>query len=336
MTCVQVDKEDWSRRIKQVRIDANRLFMEAMCITPEHLVEVETAQKLTQDKSNTSSAESDVDTDSDETNSVSALTSTWAKCRQPPLTASQRVGLQEAIQNCGCNINTQPAIYYAFVHRVAKTYVSAREDNELPPAEDMHEDRDTVCYNCVTAVMEEIPEHERPHNGDVDAAAKLVLPILEDLFQMPGRGPAEGSPQWISTMQSNPHLITFEMMDKYDSLMRTYLKHCDRISPNDNGYPELKPKEQDMFSQNGRYKSPKYKAVPRNNVLKGTRRLMGRHPCFKFMRNGGVLHALARCKDANEFPYKMKPEHMPVDSATMEPLQWCNYSRFIRRFDPYG
>ena len=144
-----------------MRIRANNLFMQAMCISQEHVAGTDSVG--TEGESGDSSytdGDRGIGDDSD-TDDKSA----WEKSRQPPLTAAQRAGLHEAMKNCGVKLNCMPNVYYAFIQRVAKTYVVARESRNTAATEDMHEDRDVACYNSVCSVMEEIPEDQRPHDG---------------------------------------------------------------------------------------------------------------------------------------------------------------------------
>ena len=167
--------------------------------------------------------------------------------------------------------------------------------------------------------------------GDVEEAVKVALPILEDLFKMPARGPPEGSPQWISTMKSNPHLITFQMMDDYFELMRAQIKWEESNSLNGDGYPMLTPKEKQLVAKG---KWPKYAKKPRATVMKETRRCMSHHANFKFMRTGGVTYAFGRMRENNVTPLKMNPKFMPV-SADGQRLSWNNYSKCLRMFRAY-
>ena len=131
--------------------------MEAMCIRQEDVLSTEEeSDSPYSDGSNRGYGDDDTDSD-DKT--------VWEKSRQPPLSANQRAGLHEAMKNCGVKLNCMPNVYYAFIQRVAKTYVAARASRKTSATEDMHEDRDVVCYDSVHSVMQEIPEDQRPHDG---------------------------------------------------------------------------------------------------------------------------------------------------------------------------
>ena len=168
--------------------------------------------------------------------------------------------------------------------------------------------------------------------GNCEEATDVVLPILEDLFEMPARGPPEGSPQWLATMKSNPHLITFQMMDKYDELMRAYIKDCEANTGRDDGFPTLLPHEETMLKRE-EYNHLKYKEVPRSEVLNSTRRLMEQHSNFKFMRAGGVNYSLGRMRNKGVIPYKMNPKYMPEAWGGSDGKKiWSNYSKNLRMF----
>ena len=167
--------------------------------------------------------------------------------------------------------------------------------------------------------------------GDVDEAVKVALPILEDLFKMPARGPPEGSPQWISTMKSNPHLITFRLMDEYFELMRAKIKWEESNTAKDDGSPTLTPKEKQWVDK-GIW--TKYEKKKRAEVLKETTRLMEHHANFKYLRAGGVTYALRRMRDNNVYPLKMNPKYMPC-GPDKKRLSWNNLSKCRRMFRAY-
>ena len=164
ISCVQQSKEDWMRQVNQVRIRANNMFMKAMGITQEDGSGTDGDSGNSDDYQGPAGDDSDSDyNEVDDGNS--AHIASWEKCQHPPLTATQRAGLHDSMRNCGVEINYMPKGYYAFIQRVAKTYVASRASKDTPATEDMHEDRDVVCVNSVSSVMEEIPEDQRPHDG---------------------------------------------------------------------------------------------------------------------------------------------------------------------------
>ncbi len=103
--------------------------MESMSITQEQLAGTVGPSDDTGGSDGNEKYSDDTDEVSDDREEYSdepALVSSWSKSRHPPLPVSQRSRLHEAIQNCELKLKCRPGVCYAFVQRVAKTYVAAR------------------------------------------------------------------------------------------------------------------------------------------------------------------------------------------------------------------
>jgi len=70
-----------------------------------------------------------------------------------------------------------------------------------------------------------MPDVERPHGGDVDAAVQALVPFAEIVCEMPDAGNKEGTEEWCLNMLKNDtwtlqHAVTYQpIMDRFISLL---------------------------------------------------------------------------------------------------------------------
>ena len=93
----------------------------------------------------------------------------------------------------------------------------------------LHVQRVENTTNAVTAAMQDLPAAELPYNGDVKHAVQQVLPVLQDLFDMPDMGPIRGSKQWIRLNKAKVYEAEYQDIAEYQALMVAFIKYQERI-----------------------------------------------------------------------------------------------------------
>jgi len=213
--------------------------------------------------------------------------------------------------------HSNPHLFHLFFERVAKVYNHLAGKNAEDSDAGMHADRGELCYVACQRVLEQIPIRQRPFKGSARRASKTVMPILEELLEMPSRGPPVGSQDWIVAMKNDPGVITFKHMAEYRPLMRCYVNWALKTLFNARGALRLHDGE---HVPTGKYKPSK--APPMGAMIKSTRRAMHKHKDFKLMRAGAVFWALEKMRDDGTYPRKMHPETLPKQCK-----KWDNYNK---------
>lgn len=254
----------------------------------------------------------------------------WAPCDNvEALEPHVSARLVKSIQ-AGVYKHTNPYLYQLFIERVAKVYnhevCKLAEETDDSDA-GMHAERAELVHLACERVLEQIPRRQRPHNNNARRAAKHVLPVLEELFEMPARGPPVGSNEWLKQMQSDPGSISYKEMDKYDALMRCHTKHSLKTLFNARGHLRLLEGE---VVPTGKYLASK--APPTRCMIKSTRRAMKKHKDFKLMRSGGVFYAFERMREKGTYPRKMHPETLPKLPGKTRLTKWDNFNKCKVRF----
>ena len=93
----------------------------------------------------------------------------------------------------------------------------------------LHSERTDHAANAIAAAMQDVPATKMPYKGDVIKARQKVLPVLEDLFDMPDMGPQKGSEQWLRIAKANIHEAEYLDIAKYRDLMNAFIKYQERI-----------------------------------------------------------------------------------------------------------
>ena len=155
-------------------------------------------------------------------------------------------------------------------------------------------------------------------------AKSEILPILEILFAMPAPGPAVGSAQWLASMKANPNLVTFAQMVDHPELLRQHVQ-LQVAEGDDNGYVKLQPGEQvkdvnEVFNYDG---------MVLKDILPSTKRSVGYHINWRFLRSGAVFYAVEKMKTLGLIPMKMKPSTMP---EVVRGCPWNNFAKLHHYF----
>jgi len=87
----------------------------------------------------------------------------------------------------------------------------------------------TDTTNAINAAMQDFPASKLPYNGDVPKALKAVLPMLQDLFDMPDAGPRKNSKAWLQLMKKDIHEAEYADIAEHQQLMNAYIQYMQRI-----------------------------------------------------------------------------------------------------------
>ena len=177
-----------------------------------------------------------------------------------------------------------------------------------------------------------IPKKDRPHKGRVRSAVRSLLPVLEDVFNMPAAGPARGSKQWIRLLKDNPEMITFRDAVENSNLRRVLVQCIISRCFTDNGNLRLNRKECIPTGKYNGLKEDGETKVKPSDVLKETRRSMTYDRNLEFLRSGGVSYATLKLRNDGLIPMKMKRDTLPPRARN---AGYCNFNKFIVEFYVY-
>ena len=198
----------------------------------------------------------------------------------------------------GIDHTTLPSNYYCFIMRVAKVYHSYNKDN------DHHFNRHEQCTDAITAVFNTIPTN-KPHAGVLDEATRVVLPILERLFDMTEREANVGSQEWYLQAQMVPNVLTIEQLVTSDlpnhSLKKAWIKYQKSRTIDPRGYPPHNFAVSKV-TQN-------YTKVSTYKISKRQSRKYGK---IHFFRSASHQYVILALKRDNQYPIMCPAEHSPT------------------------
>ena len=270
-----------------------------------------------------------------------SIAESWAPCDNVPALGARLVAkLGEYMCECLPEDNNTP-LHHLFVERVAKIYKhqhgkTAKDSEDEEGA--MHVNREAICHDACEKVLAQAPIRQRPYKGSARRAAKQVLPILEFLFHMPGRGPAVGSEAWLANLKTDTTLITFRQLTTYPELMKAHIQYTLRTCFNARG--ELRLQKGELVPTKGyKYDADEGppKAASKKLMIRSTKRAMHKHKDFKPLRSGGVVWALDKLHTHGVYmeglyPQRMHPDTMPKESGRKK---WNNYNHTKIAFHSY-
>ena len=154
--------------------------------------------------------------------------------------------------------------------------------------------------------------------NDPEACAETLLPIVETLFQLPGRGPPKGSKSWIASLVRSPKNATYENMVSYPEILDAYIKdqennHSDKDkviilrageSTHLNDVYQISESVRDPQVQSSSYRSCEH---------------------LPFLRKVSHLYAIKQVRQANRYPVQIRADDMPNLTA------WNNFSQVLRK-----
>lgn len=115
-------------------------------------------------------------------------------------------------------MKAQPARYYNFVLRVAKYFQGFLKKDKDP----LHAERSVLCKMAVRRAMAGVdPKSQQAMTPK--SVQTTFLPIMEALFELPGKGAREGSHVWIDDQVKHIDKVSFHTMTLYPRLLKAYI-----------------------------------------------------------------------------------------------------------------
>ena len=96
------------------------------------------------------------------------------------------------------------------------------------PREQLFEDRDAKLLQAIETVNREIPATDLLNNGDTAETVKCLLPIVEDVYNMPDLRPESGSERWIKYMTKHIQQATFHDLVSFPQLLKKFVRQMEK------------------------------------------------------------------------------------------------------------
>ena len=89
----------------------------------------------------------------------------------------------------------------------------------------LHQDRYAHAANAISVAMTDLPATTMPYKGNTIKALENIMPMLEQLFDMPDVGPQTGSEQWLKVKKEKIHEAKYTEIAQYEAqLMPAFIK----------------------------------------------------------------------------------------------------------------
>ena len=160
------------------------------------------------------------------------------------------------------------------------------------PHDELYTDRRAHCVNAVSAVFQKLPPTQLPHEGNAQETIRTVLPILEQLYDMPAAAPSRGSKGYYKQLLKRPLEATFDELMKDDKLLNAWILQMQVIG-DANGAPRLRVGELVPLET---YKMTKL--VNRGPML--SPKTVSCHPKLRFLRSISHKKAISVLLDKGE------------------------------------
>ena len=90
----------------------------------------------------------------------------------------------------------------------------------------LHQERYAHASNAISVAMADLPATKMPYKGNTIKALENIMPMLEQLFNMPDMGPQTGSDQWLKVKKAKIHEAKYTEIAEYESqLMPAFIKY---------------------------------------------------------------------------------------------------------------
>ena len=200
-----------------------------------------------------------------------------------------------------------PKNLYPFVHRVAREYDHLwRNDlKHKKKCDEYHFNRDDLTIQAISAVLRQVRPRSDVCYEDAEEAIGDILPILEQLFDMPGAGDTRGSNQWISEQLSNPSEISFADAVEFPQLHNALVNHFIMIGDS-KGYPPF-PEDTDKIPGPDEYYDPDKDGS--GSTLRCNKEHTAPNRVLIFFRSGGHNDAAEGCQNKGVYPVIVKGEN---------------------------
>ena len=138
-------------------------------------------------------------------------------------------------------------ISHETIHTSHGTVISSHSVNTHDPHSgphgDLHTNREADVTNAICAVLQEYPASSLPHEGNARAAYLRLLPVLEELFQMPETALKKNSEAWLKKMSQDISNVPFQEISENEVLLKAFVSHMERIG-DENGVVRVRSGEQ--------------------------------------------------------------------------------------------
>ena len=188
---------------------------------------------------------------------------------------------------------------YSFLKDVVYNYES------LGPHGPLHIDRRRHCHHAITATFNSLPAANLPFQGNVTEATLSVLPVLEDVYEMPPTRPGVGSRPWILYMVEHPDEASFDELAQFPEVFKAFLKLEMRRGTRD-GKPRPRPGEDMTFKEMYKLETKDQ----RKNMM--SPRTGTAHNHMAFLRGVGHNFAINGCRNAGFWPTIVLAKNCPT------------------------
>ena len=239
---------------------------------------------------------------------------TWDRCLAPSLPECVKARLTKAMKDVGVDVASQPKGYYNFVLRLAQHFRMALLRDKDP----LHTKRKALCNLALEKVCKELPANEI-HPYSKKSCSSTFLPVLENLFDLFGQGPHEGSPGWLQRMVEAIDKVDFILMLAHPLLLKAFINKETRSTTrtDKDGYPI---KAHNETVPDGPYDNiPNHKRLPTFHHSKSYKCV----PRLPFVRKVSHTRAIRALKKMGLEPLKMDPRTRPRGK------RWNNFARVL-------
>ena len=164
-------------------------------------------------------------------------------------------------------------------------------------------ERDAYCRECVEVELNVVPESVLAGWGfKKGQVLAVILPVMLDVFTLPGEGAREGSPEWIKSMIAR-ELFPFKYLVEYPPLMDAYVRRV--IASLVDGKIPLMPGETIPNVNYSRSKT--YNYLPTQSLS----RSFANHDQLFPLRRVNVKKAMTEVRNLGCQPFMTDPATMP-------------------------
>ena len=156
----------------------------------------------------------------------------WLRCRAPALDSKELEALTDALEGVGCD-DFSECVYYIFAMRVAQEY-------KLRQRSACHFNKTNILGAAVSQVFVQVrPKNVLPHDGQLQDAVDTLLPVLEQVFNMPSiEGDKNADRKWVQRLIDSDE-YTYDDCYDYDALMQYHVKRECAAGRKHDGFPIL-------------------------------------------------------------------------------------------------
>ena len=221
-----------------------------------------------------------------------------------PLPLPEHAQLPSAIEACGVEKIVQQKVgFYRFIANVTRRFLSVIGNNE--DTDPLCLERETYLTQALEKEWEQVPvkiTSTWKFEGGFPMLVKMLLPVMNFVFVLPGEGATEGSREWIQAAFSSGR-YTFTHLHKYPKLMHMHVQQFIDGLDEDG---KIRLYDGETVPCTNYERSPTYKYLDGVNSRSYTM-----HPQFFFLRKVNVQGAILDLRNSGTMPFQSDPESMP-------------------------